>query len=243
MVDTPTAPGDHPDGADAGHLRHTALDEEHRRLGAKLVSFGGWEMPLSYPEGTLAEHRACRHDSVVFDVSHLGTVRVEGADAFGHLQSALSNDLRRIGPGRAQYTHLLDEDDGSVVDDIIVWWVDDEIFDVMPNASNTLRVEGAVGGTDTTATRAVLEALGITSKTSSSTHHTMMSSTTEPSASSRRWVYWARPGPMRRRSLERAAWSRSKASAPLTRTVPRWLTSKATDRVRHARCSARVPSS
>jgi len=160
VVDTPTAPGDHPDGADAGHLRHTALGEEHRRLGAKLVSFGGWEMPLSYPEGTLAEHRACRHDAVVFDVSHLGTVRVEGADAFGHLQSALSNDLRRIGPGRAQYTHLLDEDDGSVVDDIIVWWVDDEIFDVMPNASNTLRVEGAVGGTDTTDSRCILAVQG-----------------------------------------------------------------------------------
>ena len=107
-------------------LRHTALIDAHRRLGAKLVGFGGWEMPLSYPSGTMAEHRACRTDAVVFDVSHLGTVRVEGPGAFDRLQSALTNDLRRIGPGRAQYTHLLDDTDGSVVDDIIVWWVDDD---------------------------------------------------------------------------------------------------------------------
>ena len=73
------------------------------------MEFGGWEMPLAYPQGTLAEHRACRQDSVAFDVSHLGTVRVEGPDAFDRLQAALSNDLRRVGPGRAQYTHLLDE--------------------------------------------------------------------------------------------------------------------------------------
>ncbi|HWF21285.1 MAG TPA: glycine cleavage T C-terminal barrel domain-containing protein, partial [Acidimicrobiales bacterium] len=89
-----------------------------------------------------------------------GTVRVEGADAFDQLQLALSNDLRRIGPGRAQYTHLLDEDDASVVDDIIVWWVDDGVFDVMPNASNTDRVVSAIGGTDTTETRAIVAIQG-----------------------------------------------------------------------------------
>lgn len=96
----------------------------------------------------------------MFDVSHLGTVRVEGSDAFARLQQALSNDLRRIGPGHAQYTHLLDETDGSVVDDIIVWWIGEETFDVMPNASNTDRVEEAVGGTDTTASRCVIAVQG-----------------------------------------------------------------------------------
>jgi aminomethyltransferase len=75
-------------------------------LGAKMVPFGGWEMPLAYPSGTVAEHRACRNSAVAFDVSHLGTVRVDGADAFEHLQHSLSNDLTRIHPGRAQYTHL-----------------------------------------------------------------------------------------------------------------------------------------
>ena len=110
------------------------------RSAPRWCPFGGWEMPLSYPTGTIDEHLACRNDAVVFDVSHLGTVRVEGADAAERLQAALTNDLDKIAPGRAQYTHLLDEVDASVLDDIIVWWVDDEVFDVMPNASNTDRV-------------------------------------------------------------------------------------------------------
>jgi glycine cleavage system aminomethyltransferase T len=89
--------------------RTSPLYDAHLALGAKMVSFGGWEMPLAYGAGTVAEHRACREDAVAFDVSHLGTVRVTGADAFEHLQVSLSNDLRRVHPGRAQYTHLLDE--------------------------------------------------------------------------------------------------------------------------------------
>lgn len=141
------------------HLRRTVLHPSHVELGAKLVGFGGWEMPVAYPPGTVAEHRACRSGAVAFDVSHLGTVRVEGSDAFGALQRSLTNDLRRVAPGRAQYTHLLD-DDGSVADDIIVWWVGESRFDVMPNASNTTRVRAALGGTDTTATRAVIAVQG-----------------------------------------------------------------------------------
>jgi len=140
-------------------LRHSPLDAEHRGLGAKMVPFGGWDMPLAYPSGTLAEHRACRQDAVAFDVSHLGTVRVEGPQAFDHLQRVLTNDLRKIAPGKAQYTHLLD-DDASVLDDIIVWWIADEQFDVMPNASNTERVVKAIGGEDITATRAIIALQG-----------------------------------------------------------------------------------
>ncbi len=158
MADTSQA-ARHDDGA-GGALRHTALIGAHRALEAKLVEFGGWEMPLAYPTGTITEHRACREDSVAFDVSHLGTVRVEGPDAFDRLQAALTNDLRRIGPGRAQYTHLLDEADGSVVDDIIVWWLSDTTFDVMPNASNTDRVVEAIGGEDTTADRCIIAVQG-----------------------------------------------------------------------------------
>jgi aminomethyltransferase len=125
-----------------------------------MVPFGGWEMPLSYPDGTLAEHRACRQGAAVFDVSHLGTVRVTGPDAFGLLQETLTNDLARIEPGRTQYTHLLDDVDGSVLDDLIVWWVEPERFDVMPNASNTERVRSAIGGEEVTAERAVLAVQG-----------------------------------------------------------------------------------
>ena len=141
-------------------LKHSALHGEHVDLGARLVGFGGWEMPLSYPEGTISEHLACRNDAAVFDVSHLGTVRVEGPGSFELLQTSLTNDLHRIGPGRAQYQHLLDESDASVLDDIIVWWVAEERFDVMPNASNTARVISVLGGHDVTNERAVIAVQG-----------------------------------------------------------------------------------
>lgn len=142
--------------------RTSPLDAVHRALGARMVPFGGWDMPVSYPAGTLAEHQACRTAAVVFDVSHLGTVRLEGPDAKALLQAAFTNDLDRVGPGRAQYTHLLDPADASVRDDIIVWWVDDERFDVMPNASNTDGVTGALGegAVDVTDTRAILALQG-----------------------------------------------------------------------------------
>jgi aminomethyltransferase len=148
--------------------RRSPLDAAHRRLGAKMVPFGGWEMPLSYPAGTVAEHLACRHGAVAFDVSHLGTVRVTGPGAFDRIQATLTNDLAKIGPGRAQYTHLLDPTDASVVDDIIVWWLSPEVFDVMPNASNTDRVVAALVGPgtdevvarDVTAGRAIIAIQG-----------------------------------------------------------------------------------
>ena len=89
-------------------------------------------------------------DAAVFDVSHLGTVRVNGPGSFELLQTSLTNDLNKIGPGRAQYQHLLDDERRSVLDDIIVWWVDEERFDVMPNASNTARVISVLGGNDVT---------------------------------------------------------------------------------------------
>ena len=135
-----------------------------------MVPFGGWEMPLSYAAGTLEEHRLCRTDSVAFDVSHLGTLRVAGPGAFEALQASFTNDLSKVARGRAQYTHLLAAD-GSVLDDIIVWWIDDETFDVMPNASNTDRVVAALGSVvgdngsgvaahDTTGERAVVAVQG-----------------------------------------------------------------------------------
>ena len=136
-----------------------------------MVPFGGWEMPIQYT-GVLEEHRACRERAVVFDVSHLGSVHVHGAGAFATLQWALTNDLDRIGPGRAQYTHLLDPDDAHVVDDIIVWWVAPGDFLVMPNASNTAPLVDALGEAavfhgggecvvdDVTASRAVLAVQG-----------------------------------------------------------------------------------
>ncbi len=141
-------------------LRRSPLDQAHHDLGAKMVAFGGWEMPLSYPSGTLVEHRTCRTGAVAFDVSHLGSVRVGGPGAFERLQRTLTNDLNKVAPGRAQYSHLLYEDDGSVLDDVIVWWVRPDEFHVMPNASNTDRVVEAVGGEDVTESRAIIAVQG-----------------------------------------------------------------------------------
>jgi glycine cleavage system T protein (aminomethyltransferase) len=151
-------------------MRHSPLDAEHRALDARMVPFGGWEMPLQYT-GVLEEHRACREHGVVFDVSHLGTVECSGPGAFDLLQWLLTNDLRRVERGRAQYTHLLDPNDAHVVDDIIVWWVDADRFFVMPNASNTdallaafadglARTDGEVVFADHTAGRAVIAVQG-----------------------------------------------------------------------------------
>ena len=154
------------------NLQFSPLDAVHRAAGAKMVPFGGWDMPLAYESGTVTEHLACRNDAVMFDVSHLGSLRVTGPGAFAALQWAFTNDLNRIEPGRAQYTHLLDAGDGSVLDDIIVWWIDDDTFDVMPNASNTDRVADALGEVDgdfttedVTSTRAVIAVQGPNART------------------------------------------------------------------------------
>jgi len=151
-------------GAGDPGLRDSPLRAEHEALGARLVDFGGWEMPLAYPTGTIAEHLACRRGTACFDVSHLGTVRVEGREALSVLQANLTNDLGKVGPGRAQYTHLLDPHDASVLDDIIVWWVSEDRFDVMPNASNTERVRSAIGGVDVTSERAIIAVQGPTAR-------------------------------------------------------------------------------
>src|SRR3954468_14239272 len=100
-------------------LLRTPLYDRHVSLGARLVPFAGWEMPVQY-EGVIPEHLAVRRDCGVFDVSHMGELEVEGPRAAELLQSALSNDLERLGDGEAQYT-LLTNDDGGIVDDLIVY--------------------------------------------------------------------------------------------------------------------------
>ena len=123
-----------------------------------MAPFGGWDMPLEYT-GTISEHLACRQTCAMFDVSHLGTVRLTDGDAAQRVHTTLTNDLHKIAPGRAQYTHLLNTD-GGVLDDIIIWWRHDGTLDVMPNASNTSSVREALGGDDITSERAVIAVQG-----------------------------------------------------------------------------------
>src|SRR2546429_6067860 len=115
-------------------LLRTPLYDRHVALGARLVPFAGWEMPVQY-EGVIPEHLAVRNDCGVFDVSHMGELEVEGPGVREFLQSVLSNDLDRIGLGQAQYT-LLTNEQGGIVDDLIVYQRDPERFLLIVNASN-----------------------------------------------------------------------------------------------------------
>lgn len=116
-------------------LRRTPLDEVHEQAGAKLVPFAGWRMPLQY-EGIIAEHMAVRERAGLFDVSHMGQLRVVGAEAITRLQRVLSNDLARIPDvGQAQYSMLLN-DDAGIEDDLIAYRVAYDELLLVVNAAN-----------------------------------------------------------------------------------------------------------
>jgi aminomethyltransferase len=121
-------------------LRQSPLHDRHLALGAKLAEFGGWSMPLEYPAGTVAEHTAVRTSVGVFDVSHLGKALVTGPGAAAYVNATLSNDLGKIGPGKAQYTLCVDDETGGIVDDLIAYYQDDEHVLLVPNAANTAEV-------------------------------------------------------------------------------------------------------
>ena len=98
-------------------------------------------MPLEYPTGVLKEHAAVRTSVGIFDVSHLGKIVVRGEGAVEFLNGCLSNDLGRIGPGRAQYTLVCDAETGGIVDDLIVYFHDDDHLLLVPNAANSAEVK------------------------------------------------------------------------------------------------------
>ena len=123
-------------------VRHGPLEDLHRALGAKLGPFGGWAMPIEY-EGTLSEHRAVRERVGLFDLSHLGKVDVLGPSAFDALQGLLTNDLRKVDVGRAQYHHLLN-DRGGVEEDLFVYRLGPERWFLAPNAANKDAVVAAI---------------------------------------------------------------------------------------------------
>jgi aminomethyltransferase len=121
--------------------RRGPLHDRHVALGARLGDFGGWDMPIQY-SGVVPEHTAVREAVGLFDVSHLGKGAVRGSGAVGFVNDRLTNDLRRIGPGQAQYTLCCDDGTGGVVDDLIAYvHSDDEVF-LVPNAANSSEVVG-----------------------------------------------------------------------------------------------------
>jgi aminomethyltransferase len=120
-------------------LSRSPLHDRHEALGAKFAEFGGWAMPLQY-SGIVEEHNAVRSAVGIFDVSHLGKVVVSGPGAAAFVNATLSNDLGRIGPGRAQYTLCLDAETGGIIDDIFSYYRNDEDVLLVPNAANNTEV-------------------------------------------------------------------------------------------------------
>jgi aminomethyltransferase len=125
-------------------LRHSPLEDVHRRLGAKLDAFGGWLMPIEYA-GTLSEHRAVRERAGLFDLSHLGKVDVVGPSSLPTIQRLFTNDARRVRVGTSQYHQMLNER-GGVEEDLFAYRLGEERWFVVPNAANKDRVVDALRG-------------------------------------------------------------------------------------------------
>ncbi len=117
-------------------LKKTALNEAHRKHGGKMVNFGGWDMPVQYPAGTIAEHLAVRTAAGLFDVSHMGEVEIKGPQALNLVQHISSNDASKLADGQIHYSGLTTPA-GTFVDDILVHRFAADHFFICVNASNT----------------------------------------------------------------------------------------------------------
>src|SRR5207237_7590442 len=115
-------------------LKSTPLNSVHRALGAKMVDFGGWDMPVQY-SGIIEEHHAVRKSVGVFDVSHMGEIEIRGPEAAKLTDFATTNAVGKLKNGQAHYSGLL-YDHGGFVDDILVHKIDDDHFFLCVNASN-----------------------------------------------------------------------------------------------------------
>ncbi len=121
-------------------MKNSPIAAKHLELNAKMADFGGWLMPIEYPKtGVIQEYNSVRTQVGVFDVSHLGKISVVGDGSLEFLNTALTNDLNRIIPGQAQYT-LICNDNGGVIDDLIVYQNSASNFFLVPNASNNAAV-------------------------------------------------------------------------------------------------------
>ncbi len=116
------------------HLKRTPLYEQHRMLGARIVEFSGWEMPVQY-SGILAEHEAVRTRAGLFDVSHMGEFNVEGADAQTFLNYLVPNDVARLAIHQALYTQLC-RPDGTTIDDLLIYRIAEQHYMLVVNAGN-----------------------------------------------------------------------------------------------------------
>ncbi len=122
--------GSQPRSPDLSETRRTPLYDLHREMGAKMVPFAGWDMPVQYPKGILQEHLWCRAHAGLFDVSHMGQLRIEGADAATAMERLVPGNIEGLAPGNARYT-VLTAPDGGILDDLIVTQAGDHLFTVV----------------------------------------------------------------------------------------------------------------
>jgi aminomethyltransferase len=117
-------------------LSKTPLNAAHRRMGGRMVDFGGWDMPVQYPAGTVEEHLRTRTHAGLFDVSHMGEIDVKGVDAIAFINRLTSNDVTKLVDGQAQYSALTTPE-GTVIDDLLVYRFGQERLLLVVNASTT----------------------------------------------------------------------------------------------------------
>ncbi len=122
--------------ATAQQLKRTLLNSAHRQMGGRMVDFGGWDMPVQYPAGTIEEHLRTRTHAGLFDVSHMGEIDVRGSDAIGFVNRITSNDATKLVDGQAQYSALTTPD-GTVIDDLVVYRLAEDHLLLVVNASTT----------------------------------------------------------------------------------------------------------
>src|SRR5262250_1470022 len=122
--------------ATAPQLKRTPLNDAHRQLGGRMVDFGGWDMPVQYPAGTMSEHLRTRTHAGLFDVSHMGEIDVRGADAIPFVNRVTSNDASKLIDGQAQYSALTTPE-GTVIDDLLVYRFAEDHLLLVVNAGTT----------------------------------------------------------------------------------------------------------
>jgi len=122
--------------ATAPQLKKTPLNNAHRQLGGRMVDFGGWDMPVQYPAGTIEEHLRTRTHAGLFDVSHMGEIDVRGRDAIAFVNRITSNDVTKLIDGQAQYTALTTPE-GTVIDDLLVYRFSEDHLFLVVNAGTT----------------------------------------------------------------------------------------------------------
>src|SRR3989449_9603885 len=122
--------------APALKLKSTALNSVHRRLGGRMVEFGGWDMPVQYQAGTVEEHLRTRTHAGLFDVSHMGEIDVRGSDAIAFVNYLVSNDASKLIDGQAQYSALTTPE-GTVIDDLLVYRFAEDHLLLVVNAGTT----------------------------------------------------------------------------------------------------------